>query len=223
MHNLCVPNEEQRGSPLPCAQVELRGGAADGYAVLKDLVGATQYLLIPPTRITGIDDPALLRPGAANYFAFAWAARGFTERAAGRMLPRDSLSLAINSRYARSQNQLHIHIDCIRPQVRAALRREASAIGARWAPLGEPLVGHRYWATRVAGEALDGADPFRLLAAGRPGAAAAMARQTLVVAGAVFADGRPGFILLNDEASLARHDRGGGEELQDHSCALARQ
>ena len=219
---LCVPNQQQHGEPAPCALVDLQGGVAGGYVVLKDLEGATQYLVIPTARITGIEDPQLLQPGAPNYFADAWNERTYTEKAAGRPLPRDALSLAVNSSFGRSQNQLHIHIDCLRPSVQAALRRQAATIGDSWAPFPEALAGHRYRAMRVMGEALDGADPFKLLAARRPGAAAAMGEQTLVVAGALFAAGRPGFILLNDRTDLARGDRAGGEELQDHSCAIAR-
>ena len=37
-------------------------------------------------------------------------------------MPRDDISLAVNSVYGRSQNQLHIHIDCVRSDVRNALR-----------------------------------------------------------------------------------------------------
>ena len=70
---------------------------AGGYAVLKDISGATQYLLIPTTQISGIEDPALLAPLARNYFADAWQARGFVEKALGHAMPRDMLSLAINS------------------------------------------------------------------------------------------------------------------------------
>jgi CDP-diacylglycerol pyrophosphatase len=222
VHEHCVPNQEQHGQPAPCALVDLHDGVPQGYALLKDLVGATQYLVIPTARITGIEDPALLHADTPNYFADAWRERSYTEHAAGRALARDMLSLAVNSPFARSQNQLHIHIDCLLPNVRDALRRQAAAVGDQWAPLAEPLAGHRYWAMRMLGDDLGGADPFRLLAEGKPGARAAMGRQTLVVAGAEFADGRPGFLLLDDQADLAARDPAGGEELQDHSCALAR-
>jgi len=225
VHGQCVPDQEQHGMPAPCALVDLHDGAGRGYVLLKDIRGRTQYLLIPTARVTGIEDPQLLAPGAPNYFADAWRERGWTERAiiaaGGHALPRDALSLAVNSPDARSQNQLHIHIDCLRPDVRAALRREAAAIGDEWAPLETPLVGHRYWARRVTAADLGGANPFELLAAGKPGARSTMGDQTLVVAGAEFA-GRPGFILLDGDIDAATGDRAGGEELQDHACALAR-
>jgi CDP-diacylglycerol pyrophosphatase len=227
VHGACVPNEQAHGSPAPCALVDLQHGVAQGYVLLKDIRGKTQYLLLPTARITGIEDPKLLAAGAPNYFADAWRERGWTERAiiatGGHALPRDALSLAVNSPHARSQDQLHIHIDCLRSDVRAALQRAAAAIGDRWAELPMPLAGHRYWARRVLADDLGGRNPFKLLAAEKPGGRAAMAEQTLVVAGAEISGGRPGFILLDDQLNLATGDHAGGEELQDHACALARQ
>ncbi|MEE7561339.1 CDP-diacylglycerol diphosphatase, partial [Xanthomonas sp. Kuri4-2] len=49
--------------------------------VLKDSHGDYQYLLLPIARIGGIESPALLAPGSPNYFAAAWQARGYVERA----------------------------------------------------------------------------------------------------------------------------------------------
>ena len=120
----CLPNEVQHSDPKPCASVDLK----DGYVILKDRRGLTQYLLIPPIRVTGIESAYLLTPGVPNYFAHAWRERGYVERAAPRALPQSAISLAINSAKARSQNQLHIHIDCIRADVQEVLRR---AVGDR--------------------------------------------------------------------------------------------
>jgi CDP-diacylglycerol pyrophosphatase len=39
--------------------------------------------------------------------------------------------------------------------------------------------------------------------------------------GATGPDGRPGFILLAGRAAPATRDKGSGEDLQDHRCALA--
>jgi len=220
VHGKCVPDQQQHGDPWPCAKVDLTRGAAGGFAILKDISGATQYLLIPTRRITGIESPVLLAPYATNYFAEAWENRGFVPWALLRPMPRDTLSLAINSDVGRSQNQLHIHIDCIRADVRQALLSQRSAIGPRWAPLKILLAGHRYRAMRITGETLDGQNPFKLLARGVPGARADMGRHTLVVVGMMFAGDVPGFILLDDRADPAHGDWGSGEELQDHACAL---
>jgi CDP-diacylglycerol pyrophosphatase len=69
---------------------------------------------------------------------------------------------------------------------------------------------------------LRGADPFKLLADGIPGARESMGSETLVMVGASFADGRDGFYLLADHVDLLAGDRASGEELLDHDCALAK-
>ena len=131
-----------------------------------------------------------------------------------------TLSLAVNSALSRSQDQLHIHVDCMREDVRAALRRVVGSVGASWMPLPEPLAGNAYLARRVLAPDLAGVNPFLLLAAAAPDARQHMGDYTLFVAGADFA-GQPGFILLADRADPAHGDFAGSEALQDHTCALA--
>jgi CDP-diacylglycerol pyrophosphatase len=75
---------------------------------------------------------------------------------------------------------------------------------------------------RVLADALDGTNPFTLLANGVPGARTAMGEQTLVVVRVEFANGSPGFIILTDQVNLATGDYASGEELQDHACAIGR-
>ena len=212
----CVPDEKLNHTPHPCAKVDLAGG----YAVLKDLIGSTQFLLIPTARIGGIESPDILAPNAPNYWADAWQARSFVEDRARRHLPRDAIGMAINSISGRTQNQLHIHIDCVRLEVRAALREHAGAIGARWQRLPVPLVGHDYMAMRLDQSELGATDPFVLLADGVAGARADMAHETLVVIGDSFR-GRDGFVLLAGHAAPATGDWGSGEQLLDHACAAA--
>lgn len=207
----CKPDQRAHGDPAPCALVAEGPG---GYAVLKDLVGATQFLLIPTARITGIESPELLQPGSSNYFAAAWRARTFVDQRAGEVLPRDWLSLAVNSEVGRTQDQLHVHVDCVRSDVRDAVQRHVDELGPDWTAFPEPLAGHHYEATAVRGDDLDGADPFLLLADRMPGARTEMGLHTLVVVGAWFGDGRPGFVVLTDRADGT--NLASGEELQDH-------
>jgi len=218
----CVPHMRDAHDPAPCAIVDLSAG----FVVLKDIVGATQYLLLPTARISGIESPEVLAPDATNYWDRAWRARPLTEARAGKPLPREALSLAVNSPYGRSQDQLHIHIDCVRRDVMEALAAHRDAIGVYWAPFPVPLVGQSWRAFRVDGENLGTVNPFRLLAYGEPDAAADMGRHTLVVVGMTWPgkgpnDGLPGFAVLDGKADLAAGNRGSGEDLQDHECALA--
>jgi CDP-diacylglycerol pyrophosphatase len=215
VHGRCAVDEAKFGHPAPCTVVDL----GRGFAILKDIVGETQYLLIPTTRITGIESPAVLAPATPNFFAEAWSETDLVDARLGRTLPRQDLSLAINAVTGRTQDQLHIHIDCIRADVRAALDRHRASVGPHWARFPEPLAGESYRAIRIEGAEL-GADPFTLLADGEPGARAEMGAHTLVLVGETFAGGRPGFVLLDNHADPAGGDMGNGEALQDHACGL---
>jgi CDP-diacylglycerol pyrophosphatase len=221
VHDDCVPGQLHNHSPDPCARVDLDGGVDRGFAILKDIAGSEQYLLIPTARISGIESPVILAPDAPNYFAEAWDARTYLNEALHRNLPREDVALAINSAVSRSQDQLHIHVDCVEPDVRAALRDRAASIGNHWAPLGAKFSGHGYWAMWVAGERLGANNPFRLLAEGLPGAAQDMGDRTLVVVGSTRADGTKGFVILEDQVDREHGDTAHGEELMDHTCRIA--
>ncbi|MBV8912501.1 MAG: CDP-diacylglycerol diphosphatase, partial [Acetobacteraceae bacterium] len=197
---------QAHGDPSPCALVE------PGYAVLKDLKGVAEFLLIPTTRITGIDDPAVTQPQGGKWFEAAWRARRFLEARLGRAVPRGEVSLAVNSVDARTQEQLHIHINCVRPDVRDALQDHADEIGPDWAPLRFPLAGQLYSGIRIEGEGLAGTNPFVLLKR-RLGSIDAMKKHALVVVGSE-RGGRPGFVML-ERGGQAVH----GTELQDLSCS----
>ncbi|MBV9088911.1 MAG: CDP-diacylglycerol diphosphatase [Mycobacteriaceae bacterium] len=219
VHDRCVPDQQQHSNPAPCALVDLTAGEDNGYAVLKDISGARQFLLIPTARIVGISSPAVLASGVTNYFAAAWRTRSFVDELAGGTLPRDWMSLAVNSQASQTQNQLHIHIDCIRADVHQALAEHAAEIGAAWTPFPVPLAGHRYNAIAVQGDDLDPVNPFAVLADGDTGARADMGQETLAVVGTVAAGGQPGFIILADRAGATAGDVATSEELQDHtSC-----
>lgn len=221
----CVPNWIMQHDPAPCEQIQIPGGEealfgasarralAAGFAVLADRKGGAHLLLVPLATISGIESPELLDSGTTNYFAAAWNARARIAAAAGRTLAADQVGLAVNSRYSRGQDQLHIHMECQGAALHAALVAQAARLSTRWSAL--EVAGVRYEARRVRGGSLDAVHPFELLAAGVPGARADMADYTLVVAGVQFADG-PGFALLARRAVL-----GGGERLLDASCAIA--
>lgn len=227
VHGKCVVDEKSFGHPAPCARVDLAGG----YAILKDIVGETQYLLIPTTRISGIESPAVLAPATPNFFAEAWGQTPLVSARLGHTLPRQDLSLAINAIHGRTQDQLHIHIDCIDPKVAATLRDHQGAVGPTWSPFPVLLAGQTYDAMRIGGETLQ-ANPFRLLADRLAGARTHMGAYTLVLVGANFQAGTPGvstpgastpgFILLAGRANLSAGNVGSGEALQDHACRIGR-
>ncbi len=227
VHERCVPDQRTRGDPAPCASVDLSHGEQAGSVVLKDAKGDAQYLLIPTARIEGIESPAILAPDAPNYFAEAWAATRLVDARLHQTLPREDFALAINSKAARSQDQLHIHVDCIRADVRAALAPVAAGLDGTWRTLPMPLALHRYRALWLPG-GTPGANPFRLLAASLADPATEMGRHTLVLVGAT-RNGQPGFVLLDGMSGPLpamilpgiRLGPGSGEELEDHGCRIA--
>jgi CDP-diacylglycerol pyrophosphatase len=219
VHGACVPHFEAGLGPKPCERVDLDGGVDQGVAILKDLVGVSQMLAIPTRRITGIEDPQMLAPNAPPVFTVAWAAKSLVEARLGRTLPREAVGLAINSKWTRSQEQLHVHVDCMAVSVVKALAEYASALDGVWRAMTVPLQGRIYFARRVDSADLVDVAPLKLLADGVEGARANMGAYSLAAVGGTF-DGKPGFILLADQFSL----EGGGhaEGLEDHDCAIAR-
>ncbi|QXX75094.1 CDP-diacylglycerol diphosphatase [Methylovirgula sp. HY1] len=219
-HNKCVPNQEAHRNPAPCVRVDLTHGVARGYVILKDIRGATQFLLIPTQRISGIESLALLAPDAPNYWAAAWQNRRFVSARAGRDLAWNMIGLAINSSAARSQDQLHIHIDCVRPDVRSLLAQHSAEIGTAWKKLPFALAGRHYIARRLAAADLETQDPFELLARSlAPGQT--MAQETLAVVGTSFASGQNDFVLLAGPVDAAKNHHAHSEDLLDHRCAVA--
>ncbi|HKS32386.1 MAG TPA: CDP-diacylglycerol diphosphatase [Enterobacteriaceae bacterium] len=208
----CVPGEIQRQSPAPCAEVSLQ----NGYAVMKDRNGPLQYLLMPTWRVNGTESPMLLDPHTPNYFWQAWQARRFLNERRGAPLPDTAVSLTINSRSGRTQNHLHIHISCLRPDVRAQLNAQMAQISTRWLPLSGGLHGNVYLARRVTEAELAQRSPFIMLAEEVPEAREHMGRYALAVA----RQADDSFVLLATERNLLRFNRASAEEIQDHQCDI---
>ena len=221
VHNVCVPGESEHHDPKPCLKVDLNGGIESGFAILRDPRGGTQFLLIPTTRISGIESPIVRGPHATNYFADAWEVRTFINEALHQTLPRDGISLAINSAVSRSQDQLHIHFSCIRADTLEALHKNEGRIGDQWAPLNVSLYGRYYVAMWVPGEHLSPHNPFILLAERLPDAIQDMGNRTLVVVGLTRSDGTKGFVILTDQVNKESGDLANGEELLDNACHIA--
>lgn len=201
VHNRCATGGR------PCTFYD----RVNDIALLHSLEGRGQYLLIPAHKLAGIETAELLDAGTVNYFAKAWGFRDYVSQSYGQPIPERDLSLAINSSKGRSQNQLHIHLDCLSVPARQALDALGPGLGPQWADLPAMFDGHRY---RVMYLADLNASPFRVLAAGLRHPEAEMADHTLVIAPI-----GQGFALIDDHAHDT--DRASGEELQDHTCRIA--
>jgi CDP-diacylglycerol pyrophosphatase len=202
-------------SPAPCERLYLPDPPSPngGYAVLADRKGGAHFLLIPTQTIGGIESPEALEPKAPNYFAAAWQARDRVAASVGHAVARTAIGLAVNPKSARSQDQLHIHVECLRADVAEALQANAGNITGRWSSVRIGL--WHYDALRVSGDELGQSNPIVLLAGHLAAGPASMENYTLIVAGMQFADG-PGFAVLAGTGLVPA-----GELLLDSNCVLA--
>ncbi|PZP31615.1 MAG: CDP-diacylglycerol diphosphatase [Roseateles depolymerans] len=220
----CVPHAQAGQAPEPCAQVQLQPDRDHGWVLLKDLKGPLQYLLMPSNQVPGVESPLLYRPDTPNYTEQAWQARSLLDRRNGRPLPHDVVSLTVNSKYRRSQDQLHIHISCTTRELRARLLAAQDEITAGWTPLSGGWLRHAWYVRRVDAATLARTNLFADAAAALPGSAGVAGdpgRLTVGVVGLQFKDAREGFVLM--ASAFDPQDRYSGsseDDMQDHDCAL---
>ena len=205
----CLPNWQSSRNPAPCVSIDAETGPEPAFALLHDRKGGAHFLLIPTRTVRGIDAHEVLAPGAPNYFAAAWRGRAALQVSTGRGIPRTAVGMAINPRRSRSQEQLHIHIECLRAGLYRGLQQAADDLRDTWSSV--RIDGADYRALRVLGAELGAANPFALVAQGVPGE---MNDYTLLVAGMQFRDG-PGFAVLVQTEGVPA-----GELLLDSSCAV---
>lgn len=208
----CVPHQRDSHLPAPCEQANLDAG----YVLLKDRNGPLQYLLMPTYRINGIESPLLLQPHTPNFFWQAWQSRGVMGKMRGSPLPDNAISLTINSRTGRTQNHFHIHMSCLRNDVRIKLDSEAVNISSRWLALPGGLLGHHYLARRVTEAELVQRSPFLMLAEEVPDARDHMGRYSM----AMLQQADRSFVLLATQRDLFTFNRAFAEEIQDHQCDI---
>jgi CDP-diacylglycerol pyrophosphatase len=187
-----------------------------GFVVLKDRNGPLQYLLMPSGKITGIESPQVLRPDSANFFVLAWQARHFMADKRGKPIDDANISLAINSEYGRTQNQLHIHISCLQPAVKTRLAELEGDFSEQWQPLPGGLLGHDYLARRASAAELKQLGAFRLLAQGVEGSSENMGSYGMAMTALPGGD----FLLLAVKRNLWQLNLASAEEIQDHSCQV---
>ncbi|WP_241622565.1 CDP-diacylglycerol diphosphatase [Rosenbergiella australiborealis] len=206
----CIPHQRQSQQPEPCQHVDL----AQGYALLKDNVGIAQYLLIPTDKISGVESPALLQPQTPNYFYLAWQQLPQLNERLGRLVPPTDLALAINGKWGRSQNQLHIHLSCLRGDVQQQLSDYQTVITSKWQTL--PLLNHQYWVRSLSLEQLQAESLFRQIYADFPNINPKSGQVGIALT--QLADGRLVVMVLRTD--WLKGVLGSAEELQDHQCRV---
>ena len=214
----CMLDHWVTASALPCLSVD----SAHGVVVLRAPLEDTHVVVMPTASVSGVEAPLLRRDGGPNYFQAAWDARSFVQGEVARPLGWDDVGLAINSRSTRSQDQLHIHVDCVDRRVKRALAASADRFPTdRWLQGGLVVHGHPLWVRLVDAPSLTGTNLFRL-SDDIPGFAADPAETTLAAFGVVGAGGRRGFAIVAGQSDPARAaSQFTGEHLLDHACRVS--
>jgi CDP-diacylglycerol pyrophosphatase len=213
VQNQCLINWRTHHDPAPCERIVVAGAQPDspGYAVVKDRESGAHYLLVPLKTMSGTESAELLDPDLPNFFAEAWSARDLLSDFVGHAVPRTAVGLALNTSRERDQNQFHLHIECLRPDVAEALRAGAANVTSKWSPI--TVAGSTYQAMRVTDTSLDATNPFELVAKLGAEVRHHIEDYTLLVAGMQYADGA-GFAILAGTGPRTQY-------LLDPGCAVA--
>ncbi|WP_294536482.1 CDP-diacylglycerol diphosphatase [uncultured Rhodoblastus sp.] len=205
VNDICGPMQKFVGLPAPCLKVDRERG----FAVLRAPSDITRILVVPTRKIEGVESPVLLRPDTPNIWSYAWNSRGKVSAAASRPLSWADIGMAVNSSRARTQDQLHIHVDCVDARLKRALRAHPPRSDG-WTPIDLPWA-YRYRAKRIGAKDLD-RNIFKMVADETPSAKGRTGRETLAVVGYEAPSGEEGFVVL------ASGDDGHAEKLLDHRC-----
>jgi len=187
-----------------------------GFVLYKDMIGASHYLVIPDETVAGVDDPRVWQDGQRNAWAFGWQARGTVATAIGRPLPDTLVGLAINARASRSQDQLHIHLDCISERARDFLA--AGDIGTQWRDLrfdGKPVRA----VLIPADQSTLPVNPFRVV---RQDVGGDIADRGVFVTYVRPPGGTPGFVVVDEPVDRASGAKGHASDFLDRGCKLGR-
>jgi CDP-diacylglycerol pyrophosphatase len=178
------------------------------YIILKDKADDKPqgFLLIPVQPVTGVEDDKVFSPSVADLWASAWL---WSEKYPGKSAT--VTGLAVNSVLARTQNQLHIHISCVLPDVTKALGKKKISQDANHPTLVKLGSNHTTYSV-VAVPTLDGANsPFLIARTISQANKIEMRQQGIAV---VRGKKNNGFYVL---ATAER--QGAAEELLDQACA----
>jgi CDP-diacylglycerol pyrophosphatase len=184
------------------------------YIILKDNAPTKpdSYMIIPTKKITGIEDREIFAMPFVDFWEYGWQrSRQYPGKPASRT------AMAINSAHARTQEQLHIHISCVRPDVSKILEAQNKEIGtypAEVVTLQLPPHNNTYRVVKVT--RLRGTEsPYEVIQV-IPGVQRNMGDQSIAVVGS---QKRDEYYVL--ETYYHGADSGAAEELLDQTCKTA--
>lgn len=211
----CILMKETTGRTFPCLSVDLGHKDHPGTAVMRAPGEPTHIIVMPTRRTSGIEAPDLQHNLGNVLWRAALANRHRVTDALKDAVPVEDVGIAINSMGGRSQDQLHIHVDCINPIARAALRDRTQHVQGSWVVVTPTLLGSRFFAMRVKSQEAESFNPFVALAR-VPGRTTGLRDVTFAAFSTPSNDPDKGYILLAYRSSGSH-----AEKLLDHTCAIA--
>ena len=210
----CLLDHRTLHSPAPCLSVTTRDRNDPGYAILRNPFDKSHIILAPTVRLVGIEAPEAREPRIADYFAEAWSNRRLAFPQGLPDVPADDIGLAINSQRGRTQDQFHIHVDCLREDVKERLATAWSPLPpGQWSQVMLVDGGPPYSITRLAGSLAD-SNAIDLSAAHLQLSKKEMPSLTLAIVAQRADPSDPRFVLLARRDFFKQH----AELLLDHDC-----
>ncbi|QST30891.1 CDP-diacylglycerol diphosphatase (plasmid) [Escherichia albertii] len=210
----CVTGYLDKDTYQPCSLVDMNRR----FTVYKVDNDKYQYLLLPTDKVTGIEDISIQKDGAPNYLYYAWLSRLFLTERLGKPVKERFISLTLNAKNARSQDQFHIHISCLSGPANEVLSAiPENKLNANWSKDKITIPPYSYYYRKVTMNDLMNENLFKSVA---NKVKEENSNMDFIGVGLVNR-GPDNFIML---VGTGTKSRGVSAELiQDHECVLAEQ
>lgn len=165
------------GMSYPCARVNYW----DGFAVIRaPQARGIDFITTPLRKIEGVESPELLEVDAPNYWAAAWRQWDLVGKASKRKLYWDDYAMVVNSKETRSQDQLHIHLSCVSPQIKSYFTTHAPKGPSNWETTRLEQLNANFFLKFISPASLS-QNIFKMIADEAPGARVYPERQTVAL------------------------------------------
>ena len=161
---VCVTNYQLTGASFPCLEVNTAQGASRGFVTIRAPLARTHIIVCRRQKSKELKTRRFSHPTPRITFRCVGSTKicdrgGAASDQGGRYRAGDKFAAG------RSQDQLHIHVDCLRRRYAQLLRLHNSALRSdRWSRLPFAFRGRYYWALLLNSADLSQTNVFRTAA-----------------------------------------------------------
>jgi CDP-diacylglycerol pyrophosphatase len=206
IHSVCVPIS-YFGLSYPCLSVNRR----EGYVLIRSPIrGMIDVLVSPTTKIQGLESKELLSTEAPNIWLSAWKERSRLNALSSRQLSPTQIMMAVNSKATRSQDQLHLHLGCVRRGVREFFQSQTIPETQTWIPVHIDAVNANFFMKALPADGLK-QNAFKIVSNELPDGIRSGEKQLVAVVGSETRSFNGFFLLVSFDPISA-------ESLMDNLC-----